>query len=490
MGRFASVSDLTTRALRGGAALATGGVLEGAARFGRNIVLARLLAPEHFGLMAIVLAASQLFEAFTDVGVRHCVVQNRRGETPEFLNAAWWFSAVRGLLLFAVGFFAAPALAWFYDDPRLTDLLRVALVSVVLAGLVSPRLYVLQKQMRMAGYVAIMQGSAVTGIGITLALAVWMPNVWALVFGFVAEAAIRTGLSLGVYPIRLRLSLDGESARDLWTFARGMAGLAILTFAMEKAEIFVIGKVCTSEVLGAYALAIALADVPLTVFSRIVQPLILPAFSGLQSDAARLRSAVLRSTGLVLRFGLPLAACALILGRPILAVVYRPPYDEMALPFGLACAYRVLTMVGVIIASLYLALGRPGLHRAFTLFRGVLILIVIYPAVVWFGPTGAVLGLLVTQVIALGYQAARMRQLIGLALTRYLACLGPAIGPTATVALAAAAIHWLWAPGDVVQVAFGMAVCGLAWAYTAWRLHGGSVRSRETAAVEPVVVHS
>jgi O-antigen/teichoic acid export membrane protein len=475
-------SGLAARAARGASTLAAGGLAEGAARFIRNLVLARLLAPEHFGLMAIVLAASQLFEAFTDVGVRYCVIQNRRGETPELLNAAWWFSAARGVLLFAVGFLAAPVLAWVYAEPRLTELLRCTLISVLLAGLISPRLYVLQKRMQLGGYVAIMQGAGVAGIAITLGLAYWLQSVWALALGFVAESALRTALSQIILPLRPRWPIDRQSGRDLWAFARGMAGLALLTFIIEKIEIFVVGKLCPSDVLGAYALAIALADVPLTVFSRLVQPLIMPAFSQLQHDAARLCDAVCRATEMLMRFGLPLAACALLFGRPILAVVYGPPYDGMAAPFGLACGYRVLTMAGVIIASLYIGVGQPGLHRAFTLVRGALAIGVIYPAVLWLGPTGAVLGLLATQAIALGVQAARMHGLIRLPLSRYLASLGPGLAPTAIVLAAGGLVRWIWAPPDLMQVAACVALCGAAWAWTAWRLQGGLARNEPASA--------
>lgn len=76
--------------------MAAGTLVERLVRLGRNMILARLIAPDQFGLMAIVLAVIGLFEALTEVGVAQAVIQNKKGDTPEFLNLAWWFGVARG----------------------------------------------------------------------------------------------------------------------------------------------------------------------------------------------------------------------------------------------------------------------------------------------------------------------------------------------------------------------------------------------------------
>ena len=105
------------------------------------MILTRFLAPEQFGLMALVLAASQLFEALTEVGVRQAVVQSKRGASDEYLNVAWWFSAGRGLGLYILGWIFAPRVSVFYGEPALAQLLRVAFLTMLLRGVTSPRLY-------------------------------------------------------------------------------------------------------------------------------------------------------------------------------------------------------------------------------------------------------------------------------------------------------------------------------------------------------------
>jgi O-antigen/teichoic acid export membrane protein len=96
------------RMARGGAWLGLGSAGENALRFVRNMVLARLLAPEAFGVMAIVLSICSLFQVLTGLGIKESIVQNPRGAERSFLNGAWWISVVRGLLLYAVAFVASP----------------------------------------------------------------------------------------------------------------------------------------------------------------------------------------------------------------------------------------------------------------------------------------------------------------------------------------------------------------------------------------------
>ena len=106
---------LKERAVRGGAWLGAGTGIEQGLRFLRNIILTRLLAPEAFGLMAIVLALNTAFESFTDVGIKQAIVQNPRGQTREYLNGAWWFSCIRAVVLYGLAFWSAPFLERFYD---------------------------------------------------------------------------------------------------------------------------------------------------------------------------------------------------------------------------------------------------------------------------------------------------------------------------------------------------------------------------------------
>lgn len=432
--------------LRGGSVLAAGTLVERLARFARNVVLARIIAPDQFGLMAIVLAAIALFEALTEVGVSQAVIQNRRGHTPEFLNVAWWINVVRGVAIFAIAAPLSPLIADFYGEPALGPVLAVAFSTMVFTGLMSPKVYALQRQFRFGASVAITQGSGLLGTALTLVLGVLWQNVWALVLGTVFEAFVRFVLSFLLCPIRPTFRIDRESWRDLFVFTKGMFGLAFMTFVVAQADVFVLGRLVSAETLGLYAMAVTLAMFPLTLFSKVVQPLVVPILAAFQDTPDALRATYLRLERLIWLFGLPMAATMAVAAAPLLTLVYGPPYAAAAAPFAVIGVYTVVYMASMVSFSVYLAMARPELQRSFTLLRALLLVVSIYPLSLTYGPVGASSAMLGALVLAMVLQVANLRRIIGLRARAYLGTLGGGLVAAALVGALTAALGLLNLP--------------------------------------------
>lgn len=419
--------------------LAAGTLVERLARFGRNMVLTRIIAPDQFGLMAIVLATIALFEAITEVGVSQAVIQNRRGKLPEFLNVAWWINTVRGLAIFVIAAPLSPLIADFYSEPMLAPILVVAFSSMVFAGMTSPKVYALQRQFRFGESVAITQGAGLLGTGLTLVLGMVWQNVWALVIGTVFEAFVRFVLSFVLCPIRPSLRIDKQSRRELFAFTKGMMGLAFMTFLVSQADIFVLGRVASTQVLGLYSMAVTLAMFPQSLFAKIVQPLVVPILTAFQDSIEQMRAAYLRLERLVWLFGLPMAATMTVAAEPLLTVVYGLPYAAVAVPFGVIAFYSVVYMASMVSFSVYLAMARPELQRSFTLLRALLLVASIYPLSVTFGPVGAASSVLGALVLAMLLQVRNLKRVIGLGFVEYLGTLRAGV----LAGLVVGALVWL-----------------------------------------------
>jgi O-antigen/teichoic acid export membrane protein len=150
-------------------------------RLASNLILARLLFPEAFGLMAIVSVIIQGLMQFSDVGVSPAIMQSKRGDDPAFLNTAWTIQALRGVGLWLV----ACALAWpvavIYDAPLLMQLLPVAGLSLLITGFNPTALDTAKRHLRWGRVTAIEFAVQITGIVAAVALAWWWQSVWALV---------------------------------------------------------------------------------------------------------------------------------------------------------------------------------------------------------------------------------------------------------------------------------------------------------------------
>ena len=436
-------------------------------RFVVNMLLARLLAPEQFGLMALVLASIGLFETLTEVGVRQSVIQNKKGDTPEFLNIAWWFSGIRGVGLYLIGVIAAPYVAHFYGEPALVPLLRVVFLTMLFNGFTNPALYVLEKKLQFGRYVWIVQGSALAGTGLCLGLALWIPSVWALVAGVVAQAFLRFLGSFLVCPFRVSFQFDRQSWSELFRFSRGMVGLPILTYLFVQADILFLGRMVDKEVLGLYSMALALAATPQVLFTSIVGPMILPVLSEVQDSPEQLRCRLLRMTRLLFLFGLPMMTCLAIFSESILTVVYGQAYAQVSAAFSFVCGYILLYLGGVLIASAYLALGRPNVHRWFTIARVVIMGIILYPAIAGFGPTGAAGARLACMVLAGIVQQINLSRLIDLPVRQYLATLKEG-AVLSIVILPLVLVMRSSVETPIIKVGIAAGVCALAWMYILW----------------------
>src|SRR4051812_38749859 len=166
----------TARIFRGGAWLGVGSVGEYGLRFARNMILARILAKEAFGLMAIVLSVCSLFQVLTGLWIKESVVQNPRGAEKTFLNGIWFLAIGLAAVLMVAAYFLAPWIAQFYEAESLVDLIRVAFLSVLFLGAMSPRAYVAIKQMEYRKWVIVQQGGGILGVATTIVLAFSMKS--------------------------------------------------------------------------------------------------------------------------------------------------------------------------------------------------------------------------------------------------------------------------------------------------------------------------
>ena len=111
--------NLKARCARSSVILGIGAVFAKGLNFGSKMVLTRLLVPEIMGLMVLILSITMFLTVLTEIGIKQSVIQNKNGADPEYLNMAWWLQSLRGIVMYALGFFIAPMLCRFYfaDKP-------------------------------------------------------------------------------------------------------------------------------------------------------------------------------------------------------------------------------------------------------------------------------------------------------------------------------------------------------------------------------------
>jgi lipopolysaccharide exporter len=411
--------SLKANVFRGGVWLGSGSVIEQMFRFGRNILLARLLAPEAFGLMAIILAASSIIHTVTDIGIKEALIQNPRGSEKQYLDAAWWLAVSRSLMLCSMLFLLAPWIARFYGNVQLTPLLRVTSLTVLFDGALSSKAFAAVKEFKFGRWAAINHGGGICGVLITIVLSFFIRDVWALVIGYGAESVGRCALSFILCPHLPSLSWDMEAFRDLLKFSRGLFGLSLLNLVFTRTDIFVLAKLYTPAELGLYTMAVYLVQTPTTFIMNMLGQTLLPTYSKIRGEVQRENRILAQVTFVILLLGLPALAFIFFYGRSLLTVVYGYRYAALAPALIVASSVALLNLLNAQITTIFYARGLPQLHRRCVAIMAIMMIILIYPLSKRFGLVGGQLACLLSIVAGYSFQIARVREVARTDLAQY-----------------------------------------------------------------------
>jgi O-antigen/teichoic acid export membrane protein len=329
-------------------------------RLGSNLVLWRLLYPDAFGLMAIVNAIITGLAMFSDIGIAQTVVQNDRGEEPDFLNTIWTLQVVRGLGMCALASLAAYPVARFYNQPQLTGLILVVASSVGISAFNSTSFFTASRRLAVKRLTLIDLGSQIANLAVIIVWSALTGSVWALAAGSVVTAAIRLVLGHVALPgARNRFHWNPAVVREVSHFGRWIFISTILTFLSSNSDRLIFGKLVSMDRLGVYGIAVVWATFPAYIISHLTSTVLFPLLSRLRGSDGSLPDSMTRLRVPILCAAGWLFSC-LMAGGPALVQLL---YDHRAVEAGpliqlLACGYWVSSLESAN-GSVQLALGKP-----------------------------------------------------------------------------------------------------------------------------------
>ncbi len=367
---------------------------ENVLRLGSNLILTRLLVPEDFGLMALVSVLMTGLAMFSDVGIASIVVQNKRGDDPAFLDTVWTVQILRGAALTALAVALAPAMAHFYDEPRLRDLTWVASLAVLTEGFNSIALFKLQRHLRIKKLVAIELSSVLFRIVVTIAWAVAFPSVWALVYGGLVGSVGKMLLShVAAREHVCRLRWEWESIQAVIDFGKWIFLSTILFFLAGQSDRLIFGRLIGIEQLGVFSIALIFATIPTQVIWKIGNAVVFPALSRrLEREGDHVSVYDRARLPLLVAGALPVLVL-LVCGPELIELLYDDRYLEAGWMLQLLAIATWVQIPQASSGSLMMAFGQP---RWIAIANGVKFAgFVICLPVGWmlFGTVGAIAGL-------------------------------------------------------------------------------------------------
>jgi|TARA_B110000503_G_scaffold141290_1_gene234327 O-antigen/teichoic acid export membrane protein len=279
-------ASLKYKAIRGSVQTVSGYGLTQLLRLVSNVALARLLFPEAFGLMTLVMLFMQGLAMFSDIGILPSIIQNKRGNDRIFLDTAWTVQIVRGLMLWLIASLCAVPFSIAYDQPMLADLIPWASLSALIAGFNSTKLATENRHLNLGKLTVIDIVSQIMAIIVMCLWAFLSPEVWALVAGGLSGTITKLLLShFWLEGRRNKLLLNSCALRSIFSFGKWIFISTLLHFLAGQSDKLIFGKLITIEALGVYSIAVILANAPFHAISQLSSKIIFPYFCKVRQQA-------------------------------------------------------------------------------------------------------------------------------------------------------------------------------------------------------------
>lgn len=259
-----------------------------------SIVLARLLAPEDYGVIALVTVFTSILQVFVDSGLGTALVQKKNADEADF-SSVFYFNVLVCLTLYAGMFVAAPAIAKFYDNPIYIPLVRILSLTLVISGLKNiQQAYVYRHMIFKRFFFSTLGGTIASAIlGIAMAYAGF--GVWALAAQYVSNTAIDTLILWITVPWRPKKKFSWTKLKSLLSYGWKLLVSALLDTGYTSLWNLLIGKVYSSADLSFYDQGSKYPKAIIGTISNSVDSVLLPTMSIVQDDRAQIKSMTRRS---------------------------------------------------------------------------------------------------------------------------------------------------------------------------------------------------
>lgn len=366
----------------------------------RNIVLAKLLSPDDFGLFGIALLFLSMLDTFSYTGFDKALIQKKENINT-YLNTAWTVGLLRGIVIAAILLISAPYVATFFNAPQAKDIVKVIGLSMFLQSAVNIAVVRFEKELEFHKYFTYQISGTLVDLIVAVSLAFALRSVWALAFGKIAGNFVRCITSYVIDKYRPRFELDLAKAKELFGFGKWILGSSILFFLIVHGDDIFVGKILGTTALGLYQMAYLFSHIPSTEITALLSRVTFPVYSKIQDDILRLRRAYLQVLNVTAFITFPVSGLVFLLGPYFIRSFLGQKWVPMI------AAMQILVFAGAIRAikgvngPILQALKRPDVAPKVSAIKLFILAVLIYPLTVRWGIEGTALAVLISSVLTI-----------------------------------------------------------------------------------------
>ena len=366
----------------------------------RLLIIARILAPDDFGLMGIALLTMTTLETFSQTGFQAALIQKKK-DIKSYLDAVWTVLILRGIVLFAILYFAAPFAASFFNAPEAKLIIQVIGLSVLFQAFSNIGVIYFQKELEFNKEFIYQLAGTLADFIVAISAVLILQNIWALVLGMLAGDAVRCFVSYLIHTYRPHLSRDLAKAKELFGFGKWVLGSSILIFFITQGDDIFVGKLLGVTALGFYQMAYKISNLPATEITHMISRVTFPAYAKLQDDIPKLREAYLKVLQITAFLSFPIAWMIFVLAPDFTRIFLGEKWMPMVPAMQALCVFGVTRSIGATMGPILYSMGRPKIQTKLSSIQLLAMAVIIYPLTIQWGILGSSLAVVAPNILVL-----------------------------------------------------------------------------------------
>jgi len=358
-------------------------------------VLARLLLPHDFGIIAILFIVPSLMELFLSPDFSTAIIQKR--EDPyRYLNQIWTFNLCKSALAAILIFFGASFIAEFFGVNEAVNAIRLSSFIIIIPALANPAQIFFFKNIDFKKIFIRDILAAVSYSSVAIMLAFFLKSFWALFAGNAAQLAIASATTYSLHPFRPKISFGLKRLFGLWNYIKWLYGQGLVNRIVPSLENGLVAKMTNANQLGLFNRAKNLVSIPVSPFYNIIQRITFPAYARLQNSYEKIKDGFLKSLDVIFFVSVPTAILFFEASHNIILVLLGPNWVDMDIAlkiFGLNLIFNIFPLAS---AQILNALGKSNTQFKLGLINLALLSIFMAIFVPLKGINGAAFAILLT----------------------------------------------------------------------------------------------
>ena len=403
-------SDLKSKAIRAGAWALLGELGLRIVQFAVAVILARLLLPEQFGLIGMLIIFTAVAQTIMDSGFGVALIQ-KKNVTDEDINSVFYFNIFVGFLVYAILFILAPYVADFYNQPILTELLRVLAITLIINSFGITQNVLMMKKLDFEAQTKVTLIAIVISGVVAITMAYKGYGVWSIVAHQISNAFVETLFFWIFSKWRPSYLFSLASLKQLFNFGSKMLASSLLNTVFENIYHVVIGKIFAPAVLGYYTRAESVQQLTSRTLTAVIGKVALPVFSAIQDDPERMKRGMKKAITMMMLFNVPMMIGLAIIAKPFIVVLLGEIWEPCVIYIQLLCLLGILYPLQVINLSVLQAMGKSDIFLKLEIIKKLLIVGNVLITFRW-GVTAMICGQVVVSFINYGLNSYHSKRLI------------------------------------------------------------------------------